>query len=48
VRRIRVLLDANVLVQAQVRDLFLRLAEAELIDIRWNAQILDETRRTLV
>ena len=47
-RRIRVLLDANVLVDAQVRDLFLRLAEADLIDVRWSAQILDETRRALV
>lgn len=47
-RRIRVLLDANVLVDAQVRDLFLRLAEADLIDVRWSMQILDETRRTLV
>lgn len=47
-RRLRVLLDANVLVDAQVRDLFLRLAEAELIDVRWSAQILAEPRRALV
>jgi predicted nucleic acid-binding protein len=48
VRRVRVLLDANVLVDAQVRDLFLRLAEADLIDVRWSDQIFDETRRALV
>lgn len=47
-RRIRVLLDANVLVDAQVRDLFLRMAEADLIDVRWSEQILCETRRALV
>lgn len=47
-RRVRVLLDANVLVDAQVRDLFLRLAEADLIDVRWSAHILVETRRALI
>ncbi|HXH55731.1 MAG TPA: hypothetical protein VNL12_00345, partial [Iamia sp.] len=47
-RRLRVLLDANVLVNAQVRDLICRLAEAELIDVRWSTTILDETRRALV
>jgi len=47
VRRVRVLLDANVIVDAQVRDLFLRLAEAEVIDVRWSAAILDEVRRAL-
>ncbi len=47
-RRLRVLLDANVLVDAQVRDLFLTMGEAELIDLRWSAEILDETRRALV
>jgi predicted nucleic acid-binding protein len=47
VRRPRYLLDANVLVDAQVRDLFCRFAEAELIDVRWSATILDEVRRTL-
>jgi predicted nucleic acid-binding protein len=48
VRRLRLLLDTNVLVDAQIRDLFLRLAEAELIDICWSGEILEELRRTLV
>ncbi len=47
-RRLRVLLDANVIVNAQVRDLICRLAEAELLDVRWSAAILEETRRALV
>lgn len=47
-RRFRVLLDANVLVDAHVRDLFFRMAEAELIDVRWSAALLAETRRALV
>lgn len=47
-RQTRVLLDANVLVDAQVRDLFCRFAEAQLIDVRWTEQILSETERALV
>jgi predicted nucleic acid-binding protein len=47
-RRLRVLLDANVLVDAQVRDFFFTLAEAELIDVRWSAEIVEETRRALL
>jgi predicted nucleic acid-binding protein len=47
-RRLRVLLDANVLVDAQLRDLFLTMAEAELIDLRWSPEIIGETRRALV
>lgn len=46
-RRIRLLLDANVLVDAQVRDLFMTMAEAELIDLRWSGQILAEMTRAL-
>jgi predicted nucleic acid-binding protein len=46
-RRLRVLLDANVLVDAQVRDLFCRLAEAELIDLRWTSAVLAESRWAL-
>ena len=42
-RRLRVLLDANVLVDAQVRDFFFALAEAELIDLRWSSEIVQET-----
>lgn len=47
-RRHRVLLDANVLVDAQLRDLFLTMAEAELIDLRWSQATLDEVGRALV
>lgn len=46
-RRLRVLLDANVLVDAQVRDLFCSFAEVELIEIRWSAFIIDELRTAL-
>lgn len=41
-------LDANVLVRAQLRDLFLRLAEAELIEFWWSDPILAEMRGALV
>lgn len=47
-RRVRVLLDANVLLDAQLRDLFLRMGEHELIDVRWSRRILEETRRAMV
>lgn len=47
-RRTRVLLDANVIVDAQVRDFFCRLAEAELIEVRWSSLILEETRQALI
>ncbi|MEX2620605.1 MAG: PIN domain-containing protein [Egibacteraceae bacterium] len=43
----RVLLDANVLVDAQLRDLPLRAAEGGLVDVRWSDRILEETHRTL-
>ena len=46
-RRLRVFLDANVLVDAQVRDLILRAAETGLIDVRWSRRVLDETHRAL-
>jgi predicted nucleic acid-binding protein len=46
-RRLRVLLDANVIIDAQVRDLFCRLAEADLIDLRWSGEIIAECRRAL-
>ncbi len=42
------LLDTDVLVDAQVRDLFLTAADEELIEYRWTARILSELRRTLV
>lgn len=44
----RVFLDANVIVDAQVRDIFCRLDKADLIDLRWSAHILAEVRRALV
>lgn len=41
-------LDANVLVQAPLRDTLLRLAEGpELYTPRWTAEIMSEVRRTL-
>lgn len=40
-------MDANVIVDAQVRDLFCRLAEAELVEFRWSDRILDEATRAL-
>jgi len=46
-RRLRGFLDANVLVDAQVRDLILRAAETGLVDVRWSRRVLDETRRAL-
>lgn len=46
-RLTRVLLDANVLVDAQLRDLFLRLAEAGLIEVYWSAEIMHELRGAL-
>lgn len=47
-RLLRVFLDANVMVDAQVRDLVLRAAEARLIDVRWSSEVLDETGRALI
>jgi predicted nucleic acid-binding protein len=43
-----VVLDANVVYPAALRDLLLRLAEARLYQPRWSAQILDELRRNLI
>jgi hypothetical protein len=48
VRRLRVVLDADVLVDAQVRDIFLALAEADLIELRWSSALLEELRTILV
>jgi predicted nucleic acid-binding protein len=47
IRLMRVLLDANVLVDAQLRDLLLRAAKGGHVDVRWSDQILEETRRAL-
>jgi predicted nucleic acid-binding protein len=45
-RRIE-LVDACVLIPANVRDTLLRLAAARFFDIRWSAQILGEVRQAL-
>ena len=43
-----VILDANVLVQAPIRDTLLRLAEGpSLYRARWSAEIMTEVKRTL-
>jgi hypothetical protein len=47
-RRLRLFLDANVLVDAQVRDIFMTMAEAELVDLRWSERVLEEMIRALV
>ena len=39
------MLDANVLYPAYLRDALLRLAEAEVYQVRWSRQILDEMSR---
>jgi predicted nucleic acid-binding protein len=44
----RAVLDANVLYPFSLRDTLLRLAELELYDPLWSAQILDEATRNLV
>jgi predicted nucleic acid-binding protein len=43
-----VVLDANVLFPFTVRDTLLRAAAAGLYQVRWSAEILDETTRNLV
>lgn len=35
-RRPRIFLDANILVDAQIRDIFFTIAEARLIELRWS------------
>ncbi|RIT28087.1 PIN domain-containing protein [Mycobacteroides abscessus] len=46
--RIRVVLDACVLLPYQLADLLLRLADAELYEPLWSEAILDEVQRNLV
>src|SRR5688572_17582121 len=43
----RVVLDANVLVQAPIRDAILRAAEDELLVVYWGPTILEEVARAL-
>lgn len=42
------LLDANVLYPAYLRDALLRLAEAEVYQVKWSREILDETSRNIL
>lgn len=42
------LLDANVLYPAYLRDALLRLAEAEVYQVRWSREILDEMSRNIL
>ncbi len=42
------LLDANVLYPAYLRDALLRLAEAEVYQVRWSRRILDEMSRNVL
>jgi predicted nucleic acid-binding protein len=42
------LLDANVLYPAYLRDALLRLAEAEVYQVRWSRQILEEMARNVL
>ena len=41
----RVVLDANILLQAPIRDTLLRLAEARVLLVFWSAEILAEVAR---
>lgn len=44
----RVVIDANVLFQASVRDTLLRAAQAGLFQLYWSVMILDELERSLI
>ena len=46
--RIRVVLDACVLVPYQLADLLLRLADAEMFEPLWSEEILEEVQRNLI
>jgi hypothetical protein len=43
-----VVVDACVLIPVTLCDTLLRAASADLFQLRWSAQILEETRRNLV
>src|ERR1700750_3310150 len=43
-----VVIDADVLMQAAVRDTLLRLSEQRLFLCRWSDDIIDEVRRNLI
>lgn len=42
------LLDANILYPVYLRDALLRLAEAEVYQVRWSREILDEMSRNIL
>jgi predicted nucleic acid-binding protein len=44
----QVVLDADVIFPASLRDTLLRLAEVELFDPRWSERILEEAKRNVV
>lgn len=44
----QVVLDADVLFPASLRDTLLRLAEIELFDPRWSERILEEVKRNVI
>ncbi len=44
----RVVLDADVIFPASLRDTLLRLAEVELFDPRWSKRILAEAKRNVL
>ena len=46
--KIRVLLDACVLLPYQLADLLLRLADAEMYEPLWSEEILSEVERNLI
>jgi hypothetical protein len=47
-RPVTALYDANILYPAPVRDLFVRLAQAGLVQAKWTDQIHDEWLRSLM
>ncbi len=47
-RKLRLFLDANVLVDALARDVFCTLDRQGAIDVRWSSEVIVELRRTLI
>ena len=47
-RGLRAFLDANVIVDAQVRDFFFTAGELGLLEIRWSEEVLEEVKRALI
>ncbi len=44
---LRVLYDANILYPNTLRDILIRVAQANLVQARWTGQILDEMERAI-